>query len=256
MAGRLFKHRFYRDIESGCMKLITTSWDDGHPMDLKLAELLEKYNLQGTFYIPKKNAEHAVVDENTILDLSKKFEIGGHTLNHVRLYGNKPEGFLDAEIKGCFIWLKDLLGHDPVSFCFPGGVINKAAINAVKDAGFKVMRTTELFSTAVTSTYNLNPTTLQVFDHNQIAYFKNTLKRYKYKSLITWMALNCSDDILKLVDFYLTQVAKNDGCFHLWGHSWEIEQYNLWNKLEVIFKRLSGISGFKYIQNKGLISAV
>ena len=42
------------------MKIITTSWDDGHPLDFKLAELLNKYNLKGTFYIPRSNAEHRV----------------------------------------------------------------------------------------------------------------------------------------------------------------------------------------------------
>lgn len=31
---------------------ITTSWDDGHPLDLRVAELLSEYHLQGTFYVP------------------------------------------------------------------------------------------------------------------------------------------------------------------------------------------------------------
>jgi len=63
----------------GSLKLITTSWDDGHPKDFKIAELLDKYNLQATFYIPKENAEHEVMKEERILELSKKYEIGGHT---------------------------------------------------------------------------------------------------------------------------------------------------------------------------------
>ena len=36
---------------------ITTSWDDGHPLDLRVAELLTKYGLHGTFYIPKAARE-------------------------------------------------------------------------------------------------------------------------------------------------------------------------------------------------------
>jgi hypothetical protein len=31
---------------------ITTSWDDGHPSDLRVAELLIKHGLRGTFYVP------------------------------------------------------------------------------------------------------------------------------------------------------------------------------------------------------------
>lgn len=34
--------------------IITTSWDDGHPLDLKIAELLDKYGINGTFYSIKK----------------------------------------------------------------------------------------------------------------------------------------------------------------------------------------------------------
>lgn len=232
--------------------LITTSWDDGFPKDLKLAELLNKYNLPATFYIPKTNKEHVMMGEKQVLELSKQFEIGGHTLNHTRLYSDSTN-FLNIEIKGCFDWLCNLLGQQPVSFCFPGGVIRKAAIASVYDAGFKVIRTTELLSTAVTSTYGLTPTTLQVFEHGKAAYVRNTVKRFKYKNLIFWIASSGATDILKLVDFYLNQVQKNGGCFHLWGHSWEIEEYKLWTKLELIFKQISGIKECQYVQNKALL---
>ena len=33
------------------MTIVTTSWDDGNKLDLKLAALLDKYGLVGTFYI-------------------------------------------------------------------------------------------------------------------------------------------------------------------------------------------------------------
>ena len=35
---------------------ITTSWDDGHPMDLRVAELLTRSGLPGTFYVPPSNS--------------------------------------------------------------------------------------------------------------------------------------------------------------------------------------------------------
>lgn len=37
--------------------IVTTSWDDGHPSDLKLAELLKRYDVPATFYIPIDNRE-------------------------------------------------------------------------------------------------------------------------------------------------------------------------------------------------------
>jgi putative transposase len=37
--------------------VVTTSWDDGHPLDLKLAELLKKYDIPATLYMPMDNPE-------------------------------------------------------------------------------------------------------------------------------------------------------------------------------------------------------
>ena len=112
------------------MKCITTSWDDGHPLDFKLAELLDKYHLSATFYIPQVNAEREVMRAEQIQQLSKKFEIGAHTLHHTRL-NSKHTNQARKEINGSFNWLKDLLGYDPVCFCFPGGRYDKNLTNEV-----------------------------------------------------------------------------------------------------------------------------
>ena len=127
------------------MKIITTSWDDGHPLDFKLAELLYKYNLQGTFYIPRSNEEHMVMSEAEISKLSSSFEIGGHTLTHTRLGGVSRQKVYQ-EVNGCYQWLNELLGTAPTSFCFPGGIYNTVAIEHAISAGFKILRTTELLS--------------------------------------------------------------------------------------------------------------
>ena len=42
--------------------ILTTSLDDGHPLDLKLADLLAKYCVPGTFYIPLGNGERPAMD--------------------------------------------------------------------------------------------------------------------------------------------------------------------------------------------------
>ena len=63
---------------------ITTSWDDGHPLDLRIAELLTKYDLQGTFYVPLHNSR-PTMSPAQIRELAGSFEIGAHTVNHVRL---------------------------------------------------------------------------------------------------------------------------------------------------------------------------
>src|SRR5436190_13479271 len=87
---------------------ITTSWDDGHPLDLRVAELLAKYDLRGTFYVPR-SAERGTMTAAQIRELSGAFEVGAHTLHHVVLT-RAPEAQARQEIAGSKSWLEDLTG--------------------------------------------------------------------------------------------------------------------------------------------------
>ena len=233
------------------MKIITTSWDDGHPADHRIAELLDKYHLPGTFYIPLTNQEHDVMPESEIVSLSKKFEIGAHTVNHIRINKVSNELF-DAEIKGSYVWLKQLLGEAPTSFCFPGGIYNKEAVDYAIQTGFKIIRTTELLNPWIEKNELLVPTTLQVYPHSSFTYYKHLVKRVKINSLLLYMKSGNVSDLQKLLKYYLDYVQEHGGCFHLWGHSWEIEENNLWHTLEDMFNALSDIEGMTYINNKDL----
>lgn len=55
--------------------LFTTSWDDGHPLDLRLAELLVTYGFRGTFYVPCRNWQgEPVLSGRELRDLGRGFE--------------------------------------------------------------------------------------------------------------------------------------------------------------------------------------
>lgn len=232
-------------------RIITTSWDDGYPADYRLAELLLKYNLPGTFYLPKCNAEHEVMGECQMTELSAHFEIGGHTINHVRISDTSTQVF-ETEIKGCYHWLTELLGKEPESFCFPRGVYNQEAVVYAFKTGFKVIRNTELLNPNLSKSSEVVPTTLQLYPHSSLTYFKHLVKRLKIRSLGVYLRSGMKSNLLQLVDYYLAYVAQHGGCFHLWGHSWELEQYNLWDELEAVFRIISNRSEFEYMQNREL----
>jgi len=234
------------------MKIVTTSWDDGHIADFRLAELLDKYNLQGTFYIPAANDEHEVMGEKSVVELSNKFEIGGHTMHHTRI--NKvSDDLFQKEIKGCYTWLSDLLGEVPESFCFPGGVYNSAAIDYTFKSGFKIIRTTELLNPWCDTNSYVIPTTLQVYNHSAFTYYKHLLKRFKIRSLILFLKSSRSSELQKMLEYYLNYILQNGGCLHLWGHSWEIEEYKLWPQLENLFSSIANIVEIDYVSNKDLL---
>ncbi|HEX4373431.1 MAG TPA: polysaccharide deacetylase family protein [Puia sp.] len=232
------------------MKFITTSWDDGAPYDMRLAELLTKYNLRGTFYIPKTNQEHEVMNENDILQLSKHFEIGGHTLNHKNLKTSTEE-IICKEVYGSFNWIKDLTNTAPSSFCLPFGEYSKKSLEIIYNAGYHFIRTTELLSVEK----NIFPfaTTMQVYEHNRFVYLKHLLKRKRINNLMFWMKNGCKKKLPGLLEIYLKNIDDHGGCFHLWGHSWEIEEFKLWDSLELILQKISGLSDFRYVNNKELV---
>jgi hypothetical protein len=66
--------------------LITTSWDDGHRSDLRFADLPEKGGLSGTFYVPSTNSAcRPVMRPTEFAQLGQRFQIGGHTQDHISL---------------------------------------------------------------------------------------------------------------------------------------------------------------------------
>ncbi len=189
--------------------------------------------------------------KRTIRQVQSQRQIGGHTLSHVRLTDLSPAA-IEAEVSGCYRWLSTILPEPPVSFCFPIGAYNETIIGIVKKAGFRLARTTELLSLQSPDTTTVLPTTLQVYEHGRLTYLKHLLKRFKINNLILWMKSASASNLLHLTDFYIEQLLKNGGCFHLWGHSWEIEEYALWDKLETILKHIANIPEFSYLSNKDL----
>lgn len=220
-------------------------------LDFKLAELLAKYNLPATFYIPQSNAERPVIREEQIKELSESFEIGGHTLHHVRL-AQVNDHVLQAEVDGCYHWLSQLLGKAPQSFCFPGGAYDGPALQAVYHAGFAVARTTALFSTSLPAPNEVTDTTLQAYPHSALTYAKHLAKRKRWTTLARWMKSGSETGLCKLAENYLDEVVRTGGCFHLWGHSWEIEEYNLWKTVESLFRIIANRPGFSYVENGDL----
>jgi hypothetical protein len=58
---------------------LTTSWDDGHPLDFRVADLLSKYGLTGTFYIPRQ-CQTPTMSEEQVRELATSFGPISYTL--------------------------------------------------------------------------------------------------------------------------------------------------------------------------------
>src|SRR2546423_15364182 len=101
---------------------VTTSWDDGHMLDHQLAGLLETYELPGTFYVAPRNVElrqRERLRDRDLRALASDFEIGGHTLTHLRLT-TLPDSVARREIEEGKDALEHIISAPLRSFCYPG----------------------------------------------------------------------------------------------------------------------------------------
>jgi peptidoglycan/xylan/chitin deacetylase (PgdA/CDA1 family) len=215
--------------------LVTTSWDDGHPFDLRIAELLAKYDISGTFYVPR-DVSWPIVTEGEIRELSSRFEVGAHTLNHVHLDRMADQELRNA-LSGSRQWIEDVTGKLCRVICFPGGKYRREQLPLVREAGYESARTTELLSIQFprrVSGISLIPTTVQVFPHSRLAYARNAIRRNSLGKLLGTRALFRASDWLKLAKDLLQASIGRGGVFHLWGHSWEIEKEDQWTRLEAL----------------------
>jgi peptidoglycan/xylan/chitin deacetylase (PgdA/CDA1 family) len=213
--------------------LMTTSWDDGHPLDFRVAELLEGYGLAGTFYVPR-TSQRAVMHPQSIRELGHKFEIGAHTLEHLRI-DRLTDAEASAQLSGSRRWIEDTTGKSCDVFCFPGGEFKKRQLRLVREAGFRAARTVELLSTAEPRQIDglcIIPTTIQAFPHGPNAYLKNALKRFSRTFYLALFSSFPSKDWVARAMEMLARTIEQGGVFHLWGHSWEVEQESQWRQLE------------------------
>lgn len=219
--------------------LLTTSWDDGHPLDLRVAELLVGHGIAGTFYI-SRFGPRAVISPRDMRELGEKFEIGGHTLDHQPIE-RLSHAELSAQLSGSRAWIEQITGRSCRAFCFPGGKFRERQLPFVRRAGYQVARTVELLSTASPRWVEglwLIPTTVQVFPHGPLVYARNALKRFSFSSTHLPRKSVFSRDWVALATELFHRTRERGGIFHLWGHSWEIEEQDQWKNLERFLRNI------------------
>lgn len=243
--------------------IITTSWDDGDILDMKLSRLLDRYSLKGTFYISQKYRKSRL-SENEIHELSSRHEIGAHTLTHpdLRLISREEK---KREIYGSKKWLEQVTGKKVEMFCYPSGFYDKESVEVVKECGFVGARTTESMKMKKVNNSFLMPITLQVYpfpfrkkDANTYYWrylLQPLIERFRqlrnfglqYKSMTSWGSVARAT---------LDAVSLRGETFHLWGHSWEIEKYGMWEELEEFLKYCKKSSKREIVTNNQLTKLI
>ncbi len=229
--------------------IVTTSWDDGHPCDLHLADLLAARKLRGTFYLPIRNSEgRPTMGSDEVRRLAQSHEIGGHTLNHFDLTSLSREEARDEIIEGKR-QLEHFIGRPVKGFAFPRGRMNTSIVRMVEQAGFIFARTIHGFYFSMPNGFIMH-TTIQAYPHTRATYLRSAIRRMNIEGLVAYIfRLHLGSNWKALAKMAFDTVVKEGGVWHLWGHSWEIDELNLWGEIEELFDYVSNRIEVQYLTN-------
>ncbi len=207
------------------MKIIA-SWDDGTVADLKMAELMQKYGIETTFYWPSSLSEGknlAVIgswlSEKQCKEISKSFKIGSHSITQKPMR-KMDVGQISREINDSKKYLQDLTGQEIDSFAYPKESYNNMIAALLKGAGYKTART------YICGHIDPGPDAYHIQCTVQIGIDRIDYKNKSWEIFASEMHSKC----------------KEDSVFHLFGNSWDVETYYDWNNLEDLLKLLTGKS--------------
>jgi len=230
---------------------VTTSWDDGHELDVPLASELAAHGLTGTFYVAPQcrgiPAKHRLT-KDALVELADGFEIGGHTLTHPHLSQIAPA---DArrEITDGKVALEDQIGRPVTSFCYPYGDYGNEHPEIVREAGFTLARTVDRFCTTTPNDFFQMGTTTHAYRH--LVDGPEIIRRARSVRHAAGMWRNWE----LLGRQLLEETCAKGGVFHLWGHSWEVDANDDWFRLRKILEEISSVDAC-FVTNGELVAAL
>lgn len=229
-------------MSSGRTMRVTFSWDDGHPHDLRIAELMARHGIRGNFYCPITNREGLPVmspQDMRQLVAMPGMEIGAHTYSHAYATRLPLKEWVEDTQRGKDA-LEDILTREIPTFCYPGGKYSKDHVAAIEQMGFRYGRTTGNFSFSAVSHPLTVPTTLQFYPHSTAVLARNFTRHFRHHlGSRTAFALMTAPSFAERLQILLDSCRpESDQLLHLWGHSWEIMDANLLGPLEDTFRQL------------------
>lgn len=233
---------------------VTVSVDDGHPADLRVADLLAKYSLAATFYIPGRNPENPVMSAVQVREISQHFEVGGHTMNHLPLSSLSTERAWQEITEGKD-WLENSSGKAVQSFCYPMGKFGNRTAALVKKAGFLGARTCQLNRQDFPTDPFAWGVSTQAHDHGRAVQVRHALLEGNFQGVFNFLWVHrLATDWETHFRRALDRVQAHGGIAHLYLHSWETDQCGEWQKLESAFRLISERQDMRRVTNGDLFA--
>ena len=216
-------------------KALTFSYDDGIEQDRKLVEIFNKYGMKATFNLntgiqtPESNFEIEGVYINRMKqegleELYRGHEIATHGLTHAAPTGMTKEQ-LDKEFLTDMSNIERIYGTYPVGMAYAYGCVDDEVVKYLKSIGIKYGRTVE-----ASHSFEIpkEPLKLKATCHHD------------------------ADMLFELAEKFLKAEPKENEqmLFYVWGHSYEFDVNNNWDRIEEFCKMMSGKADIFYGTNR------
>lgn len=224
-------------------KAITFSYDDGITQDIRLVELLNKYNLKSTFNINSgllsqrgilmrngQRISHYKIHPEDVKYIYEGHEIAAHTLTHPNLTKCETEEVI-RQVETDRLKLSELAGYEVVGMAYPCGGVNNDD------------RTAEIIKQNTGIKYSRTITTNQSFDvQENLHRFNPTLFHLDF------------EDLMEFGQRFIELKTETPKIFYIWGHSFEMDYGpDYWVRLEEFFKLISNKDDIFYGTNKEVL---
>jgi peptidoglycan/xylan/chitin deacetylase (PgdA/CDA1 family) len=233
--------------ESGKLKAVTFSFDDGVLQDIRLIELLNKYGLKATFNLNSElfggqnilrfedyrpHVVHRyVIASKDVKEVYAGHEVAAHTLTHPKLTTVEDDNEIIRQVEQDRLNLSELVGYEVVGFAYPGGGVNhddRCAELIRKHTGVRYARGYKRCES-----FDM-PDDLYQFSPNASADHLDALEG--------------------LVDRFLELRPDKPQMLHVVGHAYGLDYENdRWIKLEAILEKLSGLDDVFYGTSKEVL---
>jgi peptidoglycan-N-acetylglucosamine deacetylase len=235
--------------------IVTTSWDDGDPLDLKIAEILHSRDMSGTFYVPILPYNSCrMINHSDLTSLTAGgFEIGAHGLSHSTLPGLSVQDLV-REVQTCKDCLEQVVGKEVRMLAYPKGRYNAQVVRCLKTIGYQGARTTQMLAHKLDFDPFTMPTTVHVYPHTTSEYFRNLARYANFTGAIEYVRhLRNEGSWVELGKRYFDLVLEQGGVWHLLGHSWQIDQKDLWKKLNNLLDYVCKRENVLYASNGNVL---
>lgn len=219
--------KIYTCFPKGRTLAFTCSYDDGKVMDRRLVELMNHYGIKSTFHLNSEylgavqGHRYPYITKEEVKQLYEGHEVACHSSTHITMtrsncIQNLQEVLKDRET------LETLCEVPVIGYSYPNGCFNEDVVNQLKACGIQYARTT-----------------------------KQTKAFALPDDFMKWHpTAHHNEDIFALKDRFLSvHYGERLNVFYLWGHSYEFDRDNSWERIRDFFKQMSGHFNVWYVTN-------